>query len=131
NLVEWFVRSEAVTSRTYKAYIYASLFNEGDTADQEAKARVDRCFGLFARVAATTSFAEPELLGIGFPTLRGWVQREPRLAIYAHYFDQLERRQAHVRSAEVEGVLGMVLDPLSSASGTHGILADADLTFRP
>jgi oligoendopeptidase F len=131
NLVEWFARSEAVTSRTYKAYIYASLFNEPDTADQEAKARVDRSLGLFARVAATLSFAEPELLSIGFPTLRSWVQREPRLALYAHYFDQLERRQVHVRSAEVEEVLGLVSDPLSSASATHGILADADLTFRP
>jgi oligoendopeptidase F len=131
NLVEWFTRSEGVTNRTYKAYVYASLFNEADTADQEAKGRVDRCLGLFARVAATLSFAEPELLSIGFPTLRGWVQREPRLAIYAHYFDRLERRQAHVRSAEVEEVLGLALDPLGSASATHGILADADLTFTP
>ncbi|MFN8516802.1 MAG: oligoendopeptidase F [Chloroflexia bacterium] len=130
-LVEWFARSEDVTNRTYKAYIYSSLFNSGDTADQEAKGRIDRCLGLFARVSATLSFAEPELLSIGFPTLRSWVQREPRLAIYAHYLDQLEARQAHVRSAEVEEILGMVSDPLASASATHSILADADLTFRP
>jgi len=130
-LVEWFARSEDVTNRTYKAYIYSSLFNSGDTADQEAKGRIDRCQGLFARVSATLSFAEPELLSIGFPTLRSWVEREPRLAIYAHYLDQLEARQAHVRSAEVEEILGMVSDPLASASATHSILADADLTFRP
>src|SRR5687767_12744768 len=41
NLVEWFTRSEAITNRTYKAYIYASLFNSGDTADQAAKAQLD------------------------------------------------------------------------------------------
>ena len=130
-LADWFARSEAISNRTYKAYIYASLFHEADTADQEAKARVDRCLGLFSRVAATCSFAEPELLGIGFDTLRRWAQRDPRLAVYVHYFNRLERRQAHVRSAEVEEVLGLAIDPLSSASGTHGILADADLTFRP
>jgi oligoendopeptidase F len=131
NLADWFARSEAIGNRTYKAYIYASLFHEGDTGDEAAKGRVDRCFGLFSRVAATVSFAEPELLTIGFETLRRWGQQEPRLATYAHYFDQLERRQAHVRSAEVEEVLGLAIDPLSSATGTHGILADADLTFRP
>ena len=131
NLADWFARSEAAVNRTYKAYIYASLFHEGDTGDEAAKGRVDRCLGLFSRVAATASFAEPEMLGIGFETLRRWTRQEPRLATYAHYFDQLERRQAHVRSAEVEEVLGLAIDPLSSASGTHGILADADLTFRP
>ncbi len=130
NLADWFVRSEAVTNRAYRTYIYASLFHESDTADQDAKARVDRCLGLFSRAAAALSFAEPEMLGLGFATLRRWAQQEPRLAAYNHYFDQLERRQAHVRSAEVEEILGLALDPLSSASGTHGILADADLVFR-
>lgn len=130
-LADYFARAEAATNRAYRAYIYGSLFHEADTGDQAAKGRVDRCLGLFARVAATLSFAEPELLGIGFATLRAWAAREPRLAGYAHYFDQLERRQAHVRSAEVEEVLGLAIDPFGSASGTHGILADADLTFRP
>jgi oligoendopeptidase F len=59
------------------------------------------------------------------------MEQEPRLAVYAHYFDQLERRQEHVRSAEVEEVMGQVADPFGSASGIHGILADADLRFSP
>lgn len=130
-LAEWLAQSTAIGNRVYKVYVYASLFHEADTGDQGAKARVDRALGLFARVAATLSFGEPELLAVGFPTLRRWQSEEPRLAIYAHYFDQLERRQAHVRSAEVEELLGLVGEPFDSASGTHGILADADLTFRP
>lgn len=130
-LAAWFARSEEAAGRIERAYVYATLFSEADTGDQEAKAKVDRAVGLYARGAAAMSFAEPELLAIGFPTLRRWIAEEPRLAHYAHAIDQLEERQAHVRSAEVEELLGLALDPFGSAGATHGILADADLTFRP
>ncbi len=130
-LAAWFVRSEAVGLRIQRAYVYASLFHETDTGDQEAKAKVDRAVGLYARGAAAMSFAEPEMLALGFPTLRRWLTEEPRLAAYAHALDRLERRQAHVRSAEIEELLGLVQEPFESATATHGILADADLTFRP
>src|SRR5262249_38413137 len=39
--------------------------------------------------------------------------------------------QTHVRSAEVEELLGQARDPFSGASGIHGILTDADLRFAP
>ncbi|MGH2388689.1 MAG: oligoendopeptidase F, partial [Chloroflexota bacterium] len=77
------------------------------------------------------AFTEPELLTIGFPTLRRWLAEESRLARYGHYLDVLEEDQAHVRSAEVEEVLGLVNDAFGTASGTHRILADAELRFVP
>lgn len=129
-LADWFAASEAIGQRIYRAEIYASLFHEADTGDQEAKAKADRAVGFFARGAAAMAFAEPELLALGFPTLRRWLAEESRLALYAHAIDRLEARQAHVRSAEVEELLGMVSEPFASAAATHGILADADLTFR-
>lgn len=130
-LADWFAASESVGQRIYRAEIYASLFHEADTSDQEAKAKSDRAMGFLARGAAAMAFAEPELLGLGFSTIRQWLAEEPRLAHYAHAIDRLEARQAHVRSAEVEELLGMVSEPFASAAATHGILDDADLTFRP
>jgi oligoendopeptidase F len=86
---------------------------------------------LAAQATATVAFAEPELLQIGVETLRQWIDQEPRLAIYGHYLDRLERRQPHVRSSEVEELLSQATDPFRTASATHGILADADLRFAP
>ena len=40
--------------------------------------------------------------------LADWAASEPALAVYAHYLDDLGRRAAHTRSAEVEEVLGLV-----------------------
>jgi oligoendopeptidase F len=80
---------------------------------------------------SATAFGDPEIVSIGFEKLGQWLRDEPRLALYAHYIDRLERRQAHLRSPEVEALLGMVIDPFRTASATHGVLADADFTFRP
>ena len=43
-----------------------------------------------------------------------WLAKTPRLAYLDHYVDNLFRKQAHVRSAEVEELLGMVADPFAN-----------------
>ncbi len=122
---------EALYRTVGKIYIYASMFFEVNTADSEAAAKNDRARWLFGQTMATTAFMEPELLAIGFDTLRQWLEEEPRLAMMAHELEDLERRQAHVRSAEVEELLGMVMDPFRTAVSAHGVMADADLHFEP
>ena len=130
-LAEWFCAQERLTRLTGKVLLYASLYHHADTTDQEAAAKEERARGLGARVAAATAFADPELLAADQATLATWVATDSRLAAYGHALDQLQRRRAHVRSAEVEEVLGQVQAPFLSAEATHGLLADADLTFRP
>ena len=99
------------------------------TADSEAAAKNGRARVLFGQTMATIAFLDPELLAIGFDTLAKWQNQESRLQSLTHYLDDLKKRQAHVRSAEVEELLGMVIDPFRTAAATHGILADADIKF--
>ncbi|MCB8967176.1 MAG: oligoendopeptidase F [Ardenticatenaceae bacterium] len=124
-------KMQAVYDEVGKIYIYATLFHEVDTADPEAAAKNDRARGLFGQTLATLAFMDPELLTIGFDTLRRWTAEEPRLAAMTHYLNDLERQQAHVRSAEVEELLGMVMDPFRTGASVHGVLADADIRFEP
>jgi oligoendopeptidase F len=130
-LADWFDLVERVGRSLGKIVVYAGMQHHVDTTDQAAAAKNDRARGLFARVMATMAFAEPEMLSIGFEKLRRWTKEEPRLAIYGHYFDELERRKEHIRSAEVEELLRQVVDPFRTAAATHGILSDAELTFKP
>jgi oligoendopeptidase F len=130
-LADWFDLVERVGRSLGKIVVYAGMQHHVDTTDQAAAAKNDRARGLFARVMATMAFAEPEMLSIGFEKLRRWTKEEPRLAIYGHYFDELERRKEHIRSAEVEELLRQVMDPFRTAAATHGILSDAELTFKP
>lgn len=130
-LADYLAASEAALYDLWRVWIYASMNAAVDMVDQAAQARDSRAQGLYARVAAATAFAEPELLQIGFDTLRQWLRAEPRLAHYGHYLERLEKRQAHVRSAEVENLLSEAMDPFWTASATHGVLANADLVFPP
>ena len=114
-----------------KAYVYAHMFSAVDTGDQNATAMVGRAGSVYGQYVAAASFIDPELLAIGRDTLRQWMQNEPRLAAYEHYIDDLFRQQAHVRSAEVEEVLGMLAEPFNSLSQTASVLSNADLTFAP
>lgn len=122
---------ETLYGRVGKIVVYASMMSAVDSADQDAAAMAGQAMGAYSRVLAAAAFAEPEILAIGQDTIAGWLRSEPRLAPYAHYFDNVFRKQAHVRAVEVEEVLGMLADPFSSVAKTASLLANADIQFRP
>lgn len=124
-------KMEAMRRLMGKIFVYGGLHYSVDTGNQELAARSDRARSLMGQLLAQVAFAEPEMIEIGFDTLNNWVKEEPRLADYGHYLDQLAKRQAHIRSAEVEQLLGMIQDPLNTAVTSHSILANTDLKFAP
>lgn len=130
-LLEWLQVYQDLSNRLDRVGLYARLNYAVDATNQQAKARADQASARQAQVSAALSFAEPELIAIGFDKLRAWLQAEPDLAPYAHYFERLEQRAAHVRSGEVEQVLSEVSDAFRTAAATHGILVNADMTFPP
>jgi oligoendopeptidase F len=130
-LADWLALFEDLLIRGQTLYVYGSMSKNADVADQEAAGLEGQAMAAFGRTFAAVSFTEPELLAIGRETLERWMQEESRLAHYGHYFDNLFRRQAHVRSADVEEVLGLLADPAQSVMGTREALVNADLEFRP
>lgn len=130
-LADWLELHHRVYTLIGKIFIYASLFHDADTNDQTAASRNGRALGLFGKTQAVTAFMDPELLEIGQETLKAWMSSEPRLATYAQYLDDLFRRQAHVRSAEVEEVIGLAADPFATAGNTAQFLIDSEMTFKP
>jgi len=130
NLLHAIEAVETLQRKAMKVLVYAMLGSSVDTADQEAVARAGQGQGTMAKAGAATAFFEPELLTIGFDTLRKWITEEPQLAIYAHYIDSLEREQKHVRSQEVEEVLAMASEPLSTPRNAYGAITNADLKFK-
>jgi oligoendopeptidase F len=130
-LVAWFEAFDAALGELGKVHLYASMFHNADTADQAAAAKEERARGLAARFAAATAFARPELLALPGDRLASWIAQDSRLGHLGHFLDQLERLRPHVRSTEVEELLGQLSEPFDSAAALHGVLADADLRFAP
>ena len=122
---------EELMVRGKRASMYAGFSYSVDTTDQNAAAMADKARSMNGQLSAGASFIKPELLEIGRDTLVSWVESEPRLAIYKHYFEDLFRMQVHVRSGEVEEILGMLNDPFGGASTSSSMLTNADLQAQP
>lgn len=117
--------------RAGQVRVYASMSYAVDTTNQKAIGMYSRSQSLMGEVLAAVAFIDSELLDIGEDALRQWLEEEPRLEIYQHYVDDLFRRENHVRSAEVEQVMGMLADPFSGVSSTASMLTNADFEFEP
>jgi oligoendopeptidase F len=121
---------EDIAKRTGILMIYASLSHSVDMQDQTAAALNDRSQILAGKAAGATAFLEPELLSIGQKTIDKWTKEEPKLKIYAHFFDNLFRKSEHIRSSEVEEIMGMLASPFSGPNSTYGFLTEADIKFK-
>jgi oligoendopeptidase F len=129
-LLEAFSVIENLLRKAMRVMVYAMLSSAVDTTNQTALGRIGQAQGTFVKARAASAFLEPELLEIGFNILREWMDKEPKLKIYDHYFDTLERQQNHVRSKEIEEVLAMAGEPLSTARSAYNALTNADLKFK-
>ncbi len=130
-LLAFLERFQAAGILLGKINVYASNKSAVDTTDQAAAARAGQARTLMANYAAAVSFFDPELMAIGLDRVDAWIAETPELAFFAHYVDKLRRRQAHVRSGEVEEVLALVSDPFSGPFSIYSMLNNADMKFAP
>lgn len=129
-LSEFLTKFEAAGILAGKIITYADDAYAVDTGDQEAAARAGQSQTIAAQFGATVSFLDPELIDIGFATLRKWISNTPNLSFLAHYIDQLERGAAHIRSGEVEEVMAMASDPFSGPYTVYSSINNSDLIFK-
>jgi oligoendopeptidase F len=122
---------EKMGNRANRIYMYAAFSYSVDTTNQKASALLDRAQGVIGQVFAAISFVNPELINLGKARLDEWMGWNEKLAVYRHSFDDLFRQQAHVRSGEVEELLGMLADPFGGASNSSSMLVNADFKFAP
>jgi oligoendopeptidase F len=130
-LLEAIQAVEGLNLRALRLLMYAGFSNAVDTTDQQAAGMRGRAGGVFGQVAGATAFLKPGLLAIGRSQLEEWMKQESGLALYRHSFDDLFRKQAHIRSGEVEELLGMLTDPFEGPVSTSNLLSNADFKFKP
>ncbi len=129
-LLEAMSVSEQLILRAYKLYMYASFSYAVETTNQQAGGLLGKAQGIFGQVASAVAYLQPETLEIGKDKLDEWTSQNEKLATYRHNFEDLFRQQAHVRSSEVEEILGLVSDPLGGAYNSTSMLTNADFKFK-
>jgi oligoendopeptidase F len=127
-LHQWFETFTSQTRRLMRLYIYAQLSTAVDGEDPEPKQYIGQMMALQGKIFSAVAFAEPEFLENSDLFLE-WTKSNPDLQVYRQYFDNLIRQSAHLRTAEVEEILGMLSDPFGQTSRTASELANVDLKF--
>jgi oligoendopeptidase F len=128
-LADWFELRGKHWRRMQILVEFAYWAQTVDSTDVAAKGYYGQAKNLEGKFKAATAFAEPQLLALD-ETVLEWTEKEPRLAVYKHYLDNLLRLKAHQRSEEVEEILSKLAETFDGAEQSATELADADLTFR-
>jgi len=108
---------------------YANLRSSEDTREQAYQAMSARAESMAADARSAASYVDPELQELDESELAAFVDAEPALAEYEHYFDDVLRGKPHTRSKEVEELLADLSDVTDAASEVYNMLSNADMEF--
>ncbi|MFB6108982.1 MAG: oligoendopeptidase F, partial [Haloplanus sp.] len=128
-LLELLELEESVLREVAKVTTYASLRSSEDTRNQEYQAMSARAESLAADARSAVSFVDPELQELDESDVAAFVETEPALAEYEHYFDDVLRTKPHTRSREIEELLADLSDVTDAASDVYNMLTNADMEF--
>jgi oligoendopeptidase F len=128
-LREWLDLLNELSLRTGRLGMFARFAATVDSTDVEAKSAMGQASTLSAAYGAAAAFAVPEMLKEA-EKLTVWGAEQPELKLYQHYFDNLGRQKAHLRSAEVEEILSKLAEPFEGVAQVFSELVNTDLTFQ-
>ncbi|WP_430503809.1 oligoendopeptidase F [Haloparvum sp. PAK95] len=128
-LLELLQLREEIMREVAQVTTYARLRSAEDTRNQEYQAMAAKGSSLRSDASSAISYLEPELQELTREDIDEFVEAEPALVEYDHYFDDVLRQKAHTRSAEVEEVLADLSDVTSAPSDIYSMLTNADMTY--
>ena len=118
---------DEISEAVERVQVVGNLRRAEDNTNPANVAMDSRGSSLGARFAAASAFVPVELLALPQAALDAWLVEEPGLGVYRHAIERVQRRRAHVRSAEVEAVLAQAGDLAASPETIAGILEDGEL----
>lgn len=119
----------ALSRRLEKLYVYASMKNDQDTTVAKYQEYQAKATAIYAKFSEIFAFYEPELMQLSKEAFEDFVVETPALSAYAHFFEQLFKRQPHVLSQAEEELLAGAQEIFGAAGETFGILDNADIIF--
>jgi len=120
---------EAIMREVSNVSAYARMRRDEDTSDGHYQALASRAQSLAADANSAASFLEPEIQSLDRETVDEYVEANPDLELYEHYFDDVLRMKPHTRSAEVENLLADLGEVLGSTGEVYDMLTNADVEF--
>ena len=129
SLLELLELREDLVRHVSNVSAYARMRSDEDTANQQYQALSARAQSLGSQASSAASFIEPELQDATREELREFVEENPDLERYEHYFDDVLRMKPHTRSPEVEELLADLSEVTGAGGDVYNMLTNADMEF--
>ncbi|KRL03008.1 oligoendopeptidase F [Liquorilactobacillus capillatus] len=115
--------------RAEKVFVYANLKNDQDTSNKYYQGLLSRTRQLGAKVGASVSWFEPELLALPAKKLAQYFMQDTELEAYQHLISKITSQREHFLSIKEEELLAGAADLFATPENIFGILNNSDLEF--
>ncbi|MCR4896460.1 MAG: oligoendopeptidase F, partial [Lachnospiraceae bacterium] len=112
-----------------KAYRYAHMRGDQDTADSKYQAMEQKALSAWVQTDAKIAFLSPEILEIPEETMERFLKEAPGLSRYAVTLKEIRRMKPHTLSKEMETLLASAGEVMASPEKGFSMLSDADMKF--
>jgi oligoendopeptidase F len=112
-----------------RLFTYARMRRDEDNTRSVYQALADKAMSLAVESASRLSFIEPEILSLSKDDLSGFLKRDEKLKLYAHYIEDLLRMKGHVLNADGEKMLADAGEIAQAPGDIFRMLDNADMRF--
>ncbi len=120
-------KRDELSKELERLYVYASMRKDEDTTNSTYQGMADRAIQLYVRFSTIASYIEPEILALPQDKLDRFIKETLGLALYGQQLDDLNRKRAHIRSAEVESILAAAGEMAEAPGSVFTMIDNADL----
>jgi len=114
---------------TNRATLYASMRLDSDQKNTAMQEQNDRALDAMRALLQDAGFIRQEVLALDDKTIATAYAKEPKLAEYKPYLDEMRRRRAHVLDAAGERALTLMGDNLWAEIDLNELPSDFEKTF--
>lgn len=108
---------------------YAHRASDQDTRNAETLARKQAISQVATTFNTKTSFIVPEILLLDKKTIETFLQKEPQLAPYRFYLNDLLRRKPHILSKKEEAIIAKAGLMSDAAYSIYSVFSNAELPY--
>lgn len=112
-----------------RVYCYAHQKQDQDTTVGKYQEFYDKAYELYTAMASESAFISVEIAGMGAEKLKEAVEELPALRVYDRVFEQILRRQDHMKSDLEERLLAKAGAVTGAASDIFKLFNNADIHF--
>jgi len=128
-LVEFLSFSSDLNKEISRVYSYASMKSDQDTRDGKYLSMMQELRQSLAVIGAKSAFADPEILAMGKDKVSQFLKSEHGLNVYAMYFDNLFRSQAHTLTEPEEKILAQASVVLDAPGSINRVFTNAEFPY--